>query len=296
MSDVTPLAEAGDQRPLSKTKKLDKFTLFLNLPIEIRLLIWRKCFPRARHVNFHPTKVHDDRCWVGAGKSSISSSHQALHGFTANVETFADPRVPNIWNNLPVTISVSKESRAETLNHYYLFFPSAFKSFPPLDIGDISRADPICVNPTIDTVYLSADFCLRDRWLEYLHQKSPFSFSLIRALEIRELPALKWDLIHYILSSLIVNRLPSAGGSWFSKIILFSGLKTLKFTCRRSPYEDMEDFAYLCSRYIMREDMKGCANRWLKFNDAAFVDNTPPEFLLWDFDYVSPFAISTQGR
>ncbi|KAK0122422.1 hypothetical protein ONS95_010658 [Cadophora gregata] len=108
---------------------LDEFTFFAELPMEIRLVIWRFAFPRSRNI-----KLDFD---VNAVKHNLSV------GALSNTEVEIEARCP-----LPVTLYVNSESRKETLKHYTIFKRhqeySAPKVFRPLcysatrDIGHTS--------------------------------------------------------------------------------------------------------------------------------------------------------------
>ena len=77
-----------------------KFTL---LPYDIRADIWRLCMPEPRVLNLHPYR-------------NFRTARQKSHWCSCHTD--------GLPNNLPVTLSVSSESRAQTLRCGYRAFPS----------------------------------------------------------------------------------------------------------------------------------------------------------------------------
>lgn len=71
-------------------KAAKKFRLLHRLPIEIRLRIWRECFPGRTTIRLEPTSSH----FTQAGRESR-------------------------YGIAPITLSVNQESRLETYKHYF---------------------------------------------------------------------------------------------------------------------------------------------------------------------------------
>lgn len=104
------------------------FNHLKRLLLEIRLACWRMMFPRRRVVNLQP------------GQRSRYDAPQK-----------SDP--------FPVTLHINRESRQETLLHYYIL------DFPKIDSkGGGTRChgfesgrlpSRICINPHVDSVHLS---------------------------------------------------------------------------------------------------------------------------------------------
>jgi hypothetical protein len=109
-------------------QEVDSFTLFPKLPIELRLKIWRYTFPRGRYINLDD---HDE--------FALYSSYQPTDHATDELKK--EPL-------LPVTLSVNKESREETLKHYIIAFLEL------LCTGGIFRQRTFCYNMSLDTAFI----------------------------------------------------------------------------------------------------------------------------------------------
>jgi hypothetical protein len=143
---------------------LDTFTLFPKLPIEIRFKIWKYSFPRGREVNFADELIFK------------AMSAEARGAFVQ----FEDSNPP------PATLWINKESRQETLKHYYAVFRGDRSSIA----GEKKRIEkPFCYNPKLDTAWinpvaLQANYS--DEWFSYLASKAPEVFSWTKVLEVRK--------------------------------------------------------------------------------------------------------------
>lgn len=96
------------------------FTVFSDLPTEIRLKIWRLLFPPPRTVNFKCYHYRDRK----------------RDGFISN------------WNNstkILITLYINRESREETLRHYRIFLRAARADGEP-------KMQPLIFNPRTDKV------------------------------------------------------------------------------------------------------------------------------------------------
>ena len=142
-----------------------RFVLFPNLPVEIRLQIFRAMFPHGRHVC-----LDADFPWTFNYEASVQSQN----------------RLP-----LPPTLSINQESRAETLKHYSIVFKSdsrCFNGYEPF------AERPFCFNPAIDSVYITfgsldggTNYRRFDVWIEYLNTQLPSGVNSIQSLEIRDM-------------------------------------------------------------------------------------------------------------
>jgi hypothetical protein len=120
--EPTCLSPPGSSTTLpSNEEVLGSFAFFPKLPIELRLKIWRYTFPRGRYVDL------DD--YDGF---PIYSSIQT------NGQLEKEP-----W--LPITLSVNKESRQETLTHYIIVF---LRGISP------DQRMPLCYNPSLDAAFM----------------------------------------------------------------------------------------------------------------------------------------------
>lgn len=87
-----------DDKPPPEAKSSRQFSIFPNLPLEIRLKIWRITFPPPR---YYILSVH---CYPTA---EISRNLSKLSSYEKQ--------------SVPVSLSINRESRAETLKHYSVF-------------------------------------------------------------------------------------------------------------------------------------------------------------------------------
>ena len=164
-----PFVAAATTDEKSEDERLEertaKFTLFPELPIEIRLQVFRAMFPRPRHVC-----LDADFPWTFNYETPVQSQN----------------RLP-----LPPTLFINQESRAETLKHYYVLFKqdsTAFKSYEPF------AERPFVFNPTIDSVYITfgslhggTKYRRFDAWMEYLNTQLPGGTNAVQSLEIRDM-------------------------------------------------------------------------------------------------------------
>ncbi len=194
---------------------LHTFTLFPVLPIEIRLKIWHWSFPRGREVNF-------------ADETIFKALSDAAKGTLLQFENSTP---------LPVTLRINKESRQETLKHYYIVFRGDNKSVP----GEEKQlAKPFCYNPNLDTAWINPVALQAensDKWFAHLEYKAPKAFSQTEVLELREWFCI-WPSqigltrspheIHQLLLS--ITLMPAAEtGKYLKPLLRFHGLKVLKY-------------------------------------------------------------------
>lgn len=105
-------------------RNLDSFTVFPDLPTEMRLKIWRSAFPPARHLKLDLSHHFSE--------STVSPDNMAMK---------EDEHEP------PVTLLVNRESREETLKHYTVVWRTdAICPTKPY------TEKPFCIYPVIDSV------------------------------------------------------------------------------------------------------------------------------------------------
>lgn len=142
---------------------LDTFTLFPKLPIEIRPRIWRDAFPPPRYINLD----YEIKYFSTRYRRGISNRKQV---------------------KIPPTFHINRESRAETLKHYFTIHggPSNLPLPPTHRI--------ICLDPNRDHLYInffnSLFGFLAPRhfhyWISYLVSNFPACVNAIQFLEVRE--------------------------------------------------------------------------------------------------------------
>jgi len=176
---------------------LDSFTLFPKLATELRLKIWRLVFQRSpRHIN-------------------IEEQIDVTRGFVANNYML-------ICEAVPITLSVNRESREETLRHFgVVTIRHAGLRRPHLQNQCCLRL-PLCIMFGLDSVELepaanSLHAVPRKQWLDHIEASSPMLLRKIERLEITcyylaSRPRLE---LHYDLGDLLRR---------------FSGLKVLVLT------------------------------------------------------------------
>jgi hypothetical protein len=135
-------------------KDLDTFTIFPELPLELRLEIWRGAFPNPRFVHFGPSCVY-------------------RHCIDHHQLKMKDQRLP-----LPVTLRTNSESRTETLKCYTVVLRD--------EKDKLLR--PLCFDHLRDKLYMGycddyGDPLMLD-WVEQLKAKAPGGLEKVRNLEL----------------------------------------------------------------------------------------------------------------
>jgi hypothetical protein len=126
-------------------KKLNSFTLFPKLPIELRLKIWRCSFPRGRSISPDSYLTYGDY-----GPPNFYATAVKIK----TVESWRD--VPP--TEFPVALWVNKESRQETSRHYIIILPKGQPNF---------RLRAVCYSPSLDNAF--TDLYSPDRILPVMH-------------------------------------------------------------------------------------------------------------------------------
>ncbi|SRR6266536_2701822 len=140
-----------------------EFTLFPNLPVELRLRIWRFGFPGPRVVNI-----------------SYAENVAAL--------SYNDANNKRGICEFPVTLYICSESRKETLKHYFVFHRRPYVHSDYFDLR------PLCIHPSRDHAVLFFDHWSGEvfhtiyiyEWFNRMHAKSPQFFKKLLSLEIRD--------------------------------------------------------------------------------------------------------------
>lgn len=118
------------------SRDFNQFHLFPQLPLEIRLIIWRETFPRQRQL--------------------ILMNH--IHG-TMLRSTHPSGKEPSIRYQVvppPFALQINHESRQEVLAHYHPLSTSCAVNQPP------RSQEAILFNPKRDSIYLSWDECVKN--------------------------------------------------------------------------------------------------------------------------------------
>lgn len=169
-------------------KYLKKFILFPKLPVEVRLMIWRLAFPPPRRIDI--SERYPYYWWHSETPSDVVIPPSCLR----------NKNDPHNEDNLPVTLSVNRESRQETLKHYDVVpirnpRPSPHRC-PP---GSGKLRVPLCVRNGVDGDTLA--FFPRimkkgedEQWLNHIQTHAPKLLSSVENLEIDTgCPELPWS-------------------------------------------------------------------------------------------------------
>ncbi|PVH74843.1 hypothetical protein DL98DRAFT_575407 [Cadophora sp. DSE1049] len=210
------LAELPDLfQDLFLQRTLDSFNSFSQLPLEIRLSVWRFSFPRGRLINLDQ--------YVAA-----SFEWDADRDRTYGIETSC---------GLPPTLHVNQESRRETLKHYSL----VFRIDRELNwITPKTRVRPLCYNPKLDTMFFTDSYIMHDpswNWLHRIQQASPVIFNSIEVFEIRN-----W---HWCLSldwEIACSLNPEGLSDELAFFFKFPALKSLKIVLSKGASDDIPYF------------------------------------------------------
>ncbi|PVH80013.1 hypothetical protein DL98DRAFT_532449 [Cadophora sp. DSE1049] len=155
--DEELFAQVDDNQNLREFHPLNR------LPLEIRLTCCRMMFPGRRVVNLQPGQKLGYR--------------QPLK---------SDP--------FPITLYIDRESRQETLRHYYILAsPKLHYDDWGTPYHDFKLGRPpsrICINPLVDSVHLSFFICRESEWdrkfLERLIRENAACFATLKEIELRD--------------------------------------------------------------------------------------------------------------
>ncbi|KAE8443157.1 hypothetical protein EG329_002326 [Mollisiaceae sp. DMI_Dod_QoI] len=117
-----------------------EFTLFPKLPVEIRLRIWRKCFPGPRTVHIEPGFSYEE---------PPSKLAQRTEMLKCDIPT-------------PRTLQINSESRQETLRNYVIIPQSTFRS--GYQVYSVASG-PLCFDHKRDSIQASMYDAQAHVWL-----------------------------------------------------------------------------------------------------------------------------------
>lgn len=286
---------------------LTEFTLFPNLPQELRNAIWKACLPRGRRVcldRLYPiVKTTPELKLLCPHEIYQIDSELRREGYI----------------DLPITLSVCHESRAETLLHYVVIFRDIYNQIAenaeviPSSGVPAARVDwdylkPLCFDPTRDQLYVNNESFRRGEryaeWIRHMDCQLRAPFTLGRIHEI-ELVGLRWNRGYEHEMRLHVRGTPMppywaniyarfkqrkmetgdfAEGGLLANVMLFHGLRRLRlspvefFFLTKVPKPDDLWFAGKNSKVVFpkfRRLMKG----FLEKHKRSFLDGKAPKLL-----------------
>lgn len=221
------------------------FTLFPKLPIEIRLMIWRSTFPRNGSFDLH----------------DLAS------------RPFPQERHPSGFEPLfsaPPTLYANRESRQETLKHYFIFHDEASGSSDNL-------REPVYFNTKLDQVYVLA--CKLDSprwnvWLEFLEGDGVGTGLLgqIECLEVR-FGRWGWQMKREIEREMDKFYMSFLCPKW-GQLTRFSALKRLVLAPGHPPLNEKVTHA-ANGKLKGKEEMVGCFEAFLEFHKHKFIGGVP---------------------
>lgn len=129
---------AGDDKECRPTPH---FTLFPDLPTELRLKIWFHTFPNARNAYI--------------GLPFRYEVQREIRPRNPAPEPVPRPKL------LPISMWINKESRTETLRHYSILDPTS------LNLQHEIGRSPLCLNPARDYIYLEY---INLHWAKWINQ------------------------------------------------------------------------------------------------------------------------------
>ncbi|CZR56864.1 uncharacterized protein PAC_06753 [Phialocephala subalpina] len=201
---------------IQRGEDLKDFQLFADLPIEIRRMIWRECFPNSRSVNITPP------CHV-----------RVCHRSYCRPQTRAR-RYP-----LPITLHINSESRQETLQNYTIILWK-------ISENERQVSQQLVFDPKRDNLYLRCccamgpmisdlDRKKLSRWIKFLQNAAPNAFERIERIEIRGYSTV-FDTADLMLKfpDTSLERFCRVGGPAVAKevvlggVLQFPGLKHIK--------------------------------------------------------------------
>lgn len=153
------LPDPNEDLYLQPSYTLNTFDVFPKLPIELRHKIWKYTFPGRRYVCMDI---------IFCGDSGTLGERCSRYDHLSETE------------QLPIALSINRESRQETLRTYSLFYRSDFTSKYLWGRRGRVRACrknklPICIDPEVDVVCMSSTSFAHDSgvdkfqaWLEHI--------------------------------------------------------------------------------------------------------------------------------
>ncbi|TVY64200.1 hypothetical protein LSUE1_G010014 [Lachnellula suecica] len=145
---------------------LTTFTCFQRLAIELRLQIWRETFPNARHLPLYETNYdHFDTFRPEFGKANIA-------------------KMKIIQNNLLISLSVNKETRAEALISFAVVPVRAYDQVGKSHHNGFAHVRmPFCIQLKIDSLgfYYNIDSdAFYNKWLDHVRIQARIFCKMLR--------------------------------------------------------------------------------------------------------------------
>ena len=262
-----PTVDVASSNPLAPAllqangaPRLNLFTLFPNLPLELRRMIFRETFHEPRHVYL--------------------DCHR-----TSAVDPYTSRRPLNRRSDLPVALHVCHETRTDALEHYQVVLQYEF-GFTGIRFNEQPSSrdyptktfrprKPFWFNSRVDTAYLNV---LSDRHSDPCHFHSQmlgdFSSqgrtvaSTVRILEIRTWRSLGDDSK---LQEAIFNFNGKSGESLRTLLLMFKGLQTLCFT---NPHPKLRGSIKFPATFLAEVEA------WLEQNHGSFTNGKAPQVFL----------------
>jgi hypothetical protein len=132
-----PETQISMQRPAMPPKPLTEFHKFVDLPIEIRMKVWKKLIKQPRLIEIE----HDPRIWNQKKRSQFQcpKDHRSW-------------RVAYRSRTTPVVLQINKETREEALKSYVrIRCEQKFAS---------NKWKEVYYNPQIDIIYFGQNACI----------------------------------------------------------------------------------------------------------------------------------------
>lgn len=205
---LTELPDTEQELFFQLGKDLDTFTLFPKLAIEIRLKIYRLCFPSPRTVSISRPCPYLSHCT----KLQARKADRAAR------------RCP-----FPITLQINHESRKETLENYSILFTKDLLRF----LGDAKSGakdnNVVWFDYKRDRLYLR--YCciyserLFSEWILMLTLVAPGRLERVKYLEIKNYSS-TWKLVYNLLAKVHTTYDPQDP---------FSGLSTIRWVEMTEP-------------------------------------------------------------
>ncbi|KAE9370195.1 hypothetical protein N431DRAFT_411342 [Stipitochalara longipes BDJ] len=177
MMALEKISAAGDGSqmenvPSNNDEPITKSTCFRKLPVEIRLVIWRFTFPPPRSFNLNFTHGYQNSIWSIDPVMARKEYDMTLSA------------------TLPVTLSINKESRVETLKQFIV------RPLEKLHAGGLSnrhRGLPLCLDTSRDYIHVNREWIMRNhtngatyKILLGMKKRHPKLVSAIKTIDIRQ--------------------------------------------------------------------------------------------------------------
>jgi hypothetical protein len=210
MSSILP---SRSKRPCqTRPPRFFTFTLFSQLPKEIRIEIWHLLFPMKRYIHLASLKTWSDVQPRQKRNKKIREAQRAKH----------DQCTSPICAHLPITLSINHESRTETLVYYQFFlrevvfygYRYGYRKMPTVIQLVYFRPGFELGNQVNDILYLTMSDLINGK---SLHHKNKHQREVLRGL--KSLQIWWFPLVNY-------DRSGAMGGLSF--LVAFSSLKEIQ--------------------------------------------------------------------